>query len=38
MFKLQSPSEYSPFNAIHLSSHFFLLLKTGFELVNFDFF
>ena len=36
MFKLQSPSEYSPFAVIHLSRYFFPLLKTVFELVNFD--
>ena len=27
MFKLQSPSKYSTIDAIHLSRHFFLLLK-----------
>ena len=36
MFKLQSPSKYSPFDAIHLLRHFFLLLKTVFEFVNFN--
>ena len=36
MFKLQSPSKYSPFDAIHLSKHFFPLLKTIFELTDFD--
>ena len=35
MFKLQSPSKYSPFDAIRLL-RFFLLLKTIFELINFD--
>ena len=33
MFQLQSPSKYSPFDAI-----FFPLLKTVFELVDFDVF
>ena len=36
MFKLESPSKYSPFDAIHLLKHFFPLLKTVFELVDFD--
>ena len=36
MFKLQSPSKYSPFHAIHRLT--FLLLKTVFELTDFDFF
>ena len=35
MFKVQSPSKYSPFDAIHLS-RLFPLLKTVFELVDFD--
>ena len=35
MFKLQSLSKYSPFDAIHLLRCFFPLLKTVFELVNF---
>ena len=34
MFKLQSPSKSSPFDAIHLT--FFPLIKTGFELIGFD--
>ena len=34
-FKLQPLSKHSPFDAIHLSK-LFLLLKTVFELVNFD--
>ena len=38
MFKLQLPSKYSPSDAIHLSRHFFPLLKTVFELVDFDVF
>ena len=36
MFKLQSPSKYSPWDAIHLLRLFFSLLKTIFEHVNFD--
>ena len=36
MFKLQSLSKYSPTDAIHLSRHFFPLLKTVFELIGFD--
>ena len=36
MFKLQLPSKYSPFDAIHLLRLFFPLLKTVFELVNVD--
>ena len=36
MFKLQSPSKYSPFDTIHLQRHFFPLLKTVFEFVDFD--
>ena len=36
MFKLQSPSKYSPFDATHLQKHFFPLLKTVFELIDFD--
>ena len=36
MFKLQSPSKYSPSDAIHLLRCFFPLLKTVFELVDFD--
>ena len=36
MFKLHSPSKYSPFYAIHLSRHFFPLLKTVFELFDFE--
>ena len=35
MFKLQSPSKYSPFDAIHIL-RLFPLLKTVFELVDFD--
>ena len=38
MFKLQSLSKYSTFDAIHLSRHFSSLLKTVFELINFDVF
>ena len=34
-FKLQSPSKYSPFDAIDLVT-FFSLLKTVSELVDFD--
>ena len=36
MFKLQSPSKYPPFDVIHLPRFFFPLLKTVYELVNFD--
>ena len=36
MFKLQSPSKYSPLVEIHLYRCFFPLLKTVFELINFD--
>ena len=36
MFKLQSPSKYSPFDAIHLLRCFFPLLRTVFELIHFD--
>ena len=36
MFKLQSPSNYPPCDAQHLSTHFFPLLKTVFELIDFD--
>ena len=36
MFKPQSPSKYSPLDAMHLLKHFFPLLKTGFELIHFD--
>ena len=36
MFKLQLPSKYSLLDAINLLRHFFPLLKTLFELVNFD--
>ena len=36
MFKLQSPSKYSPFHAIHLLRRFFHCSKTVFELVDFD--
>ena len=36
MFKLQLPSKYSTFDAIHLSRIFSTLLKTVFELLNFD--
>ena len=36
MFKLESPSTYSPFDTIHLPRPFFPLLKTGFELDNSD--
>ena len=36
MFKPQSPSKYFLFDAIHPSRHFFPLLKTVFELMNFD--
>ena len=36
MFKLQLPSEYSPFDAIYLLRHFFPLPKTVFELVDWD--
>ena len=36
VFKLQSPSKYCPFDAIHLSRCFFPLLKTVFELIDFD--
>ena len=36
MIKLQSPSKYSTHDAIHLLRLFFPLLKTVFELVNFD--
>ena len=34
MFELQSPSKYSPFDAIHLSRCFCPLHKTVFELIN----
>ena len=34
IFKLKSPSKYSPFDAIHLSRWFFLILKTVFELFH----
>ena len=36
MFKLQSPSKYSPFDVIHLWRLFFSLFKTVFEHINFD--
>ena len=36
ILKLQTPSKYSPFRAIHLLRLFFPLLKTGFELVDSD--
>ena len=36
MFKLQSPSKYSPFDAIHLLRCFFPPLETVFELIDFD--
>ena len=37
MFKLWSPSKYSPFDAIHLIEIFFFpLLNTVFELIDFD--
>ena len=36
MFKLQSPSKLSPFDAIYLSRHLFPLLKTVFKLIDFD--
>ena len=36
MFKLQSLSKYSPFDAIHLLRHFFPLLKRVFKLIDFD--
>ena len=36
MFKLQSPSKYSPFEAIHLLRFFFPQLETVFELNDFD--
>ena len=36
LFKLQSPSKYSPFDVIHLSRFFFPLLQTVFKLFNFD--
>ena len=35
MFKLQSPSKRSPFDAIHLSRCFLPLLRTVFELIGF---
>ena len=35
MFKLQSPSKYSPFDAIYLLRLFSPLLKTVFERVDF---
>ena len=35
-FKLQSPPKYPPFDAMHLLRHAFPLLKTVFELVDFD--
>ena len=35
-FKLQSPSKYPPFDAIHPLKCFSPLFKTVFELVNFD--
>ena len=35
IFKLQSPSKYSPVDAKHLIKTFFPLLETVFELVNF---
>ena len=31
-----SPSKYSPFHVIYLLKHFFPVLKTVFELVDFD--
>ena len=36
MFKLLAPSKDSPLDMIDLSRCFFLLLKTVFELVNFE--
>ena len=36
IFKLQSPSKYSPLDATYLSRHFFPRLKTVFELADFD--
>ena len=36
MFKLQSPSKYSPFGAVQLLRVFFPLLKTVSELIDFD--
>ena len=38
MFKLQSPSKYSPFDAIYHTRHFFPLHKIVFELIHFDVF
>ena len=36
LFKLQSLSKYSQFNAMHLFRLFFPMLKTVFELIDFD--
>ena len=36
MFKLQSPSKYSLTDTINLLRHLFPLLKTSFELMDFD--
>ena len=36
IFEFQSPSKYSLFDSIHLLRHVFPLLKTVFELVNYD--
>ena len=36
MFKLQSPSKHSPLDALYPSRHFFPLLKTVFQLIDFD--
>ena len=36
MFKLQPPSNYFPFDAIHLIKTFFPLFETVFDLVDFD--
>ena len=36
MFKLQSPSKCSSFDAIHLSRYFFPLFETVFELIDFE--
>ena len=38
MFKFYAPSKYSPFDAIHLLRHFVPLLKTVFELIDFNVF
>ena len=35
MLKLQTPSKYSPLDAIHLSRCLFLLLKTVFQFIHF---